>query len=59
MAGNLEEYIRTSSKLKIGIIEDDYTLKTDLCSQKSRKTTGEAAESGQTKAGKQKTKICI
>ncbi|KAF2290514.1 hypothetical protein GH714_014204 [Hevea brasiliensis] len=52
MNGNLEAYLRTSSKLKFGIVEDEYTLKIDLCSQKSRKTTGEVGMGGQMKTGK-------
>lgn len=51
MAGNLEAYLRASSKLKFGIIEDENTLKMDLHSQKSRKTDGEADMGGQMKTG--------
>ncbi|OAY60577.1 autophagy protein 5 isoform X1 [Manihot esculenta] len=52
MNGNLEAYLRASSKLKFGIIEDENTLKMDLHSQKSRKTDGEADMGGQMKTGK-------
>ena len=51
MAGNLEAYIRASSKLKLGIIEDEFTSKLDLCSPKSCKNAGEVDTAGQMKTG--------
>ncbi|XP_021643575.2 autophagy protein 5 [Hevea brasiliensis] len=59
MNGNLEAYLRASSKLKFGIIEDKYTMKMDLRSQKSQKTTGEADMGGQMKTGKIPVRLYI
>ncbi|XP_050226320.1 autophagy protein 5 [Mercurialis annua] len=52
MNGNLEAYMRASSKLKLGVIEDEFSLKLDLCSPKSRKTTSEVEMAGQMKTDK-------
>lgn len=50
MAGNLEAYLRVSSKLKLVTVEDDYTVKLNSLS-KSQQGTGETDFAGQVKTG--------
>ncbi|XP_065850538.1 autophagy protein 5 [Euphorbia lathyris] len=52
MNGNMEAYVRASSKLRLGTIEDEFALETDTSSQKRRKNFGEADMAGQIKTGK-------
>ncbi|CAI0449148.1 unnamed protein product [Linum tenue] len=56
---NLEAFIRSSSKLKSGTIEDDYASKSSLSSQKSQKMIGEADTSVQTKTGKVPVRLYV
>ncbi|KAF5750190.1 autophagy protein 5 [Tripterygium wilfordii] len=51
MNGNLDAFLRVSSKLKLGKLEDEYTAKT-LCSSRSQHDPGEADMSGQMKTGR-------
>lgn len=51
VAGNLEAYLRVSSKLKLVTVEDEYTVKLNL-SSKSQQGTGEADFAGQVKTGR-------
>lgn len=48
--GSLEAYLRVSSKLKLGTVEDEYTIKMNL-STKSGQGTGETDMAGQMKTG--------
>ncbi|KAL9408794.1 hypothetical protein AB3S75_047224 [Citrus x aurantiifolia] len=51
VAGNLEAYLRVSSKLKLVTVEDDYTVKLNS-SSKSQQGTGETDFAGQVKTGR-------
>ncbi|GAV61759.1 APG5 domain-containing protein [Cephalotus follicularis] len=51
-AGNLEAYLRVSSKLKLGIVEDEYSVNFSSCSTKSRQGAGETDMAGQVKTGR-------
>ncbi|KAF5737712.1 Autophagy protein Apg5 family isoform 2 [Tripterygium wilfordii] len=51
MNGNLDAFLRVSSKLKLGKFEDEYSAKT-LCSPRSRHGPGEADMGGQMKTGR-------
>ncbi|KAH9680598.1 Autophagy protein 5 [Citrus sinensis] len=51
VAGNLEAYLRVSSKLKLITVEDDYTVKLNS-SSKSQQGTGETDFAGQVKTGR-------
>ncbi|XP_020535784.1 autophagy protein 5 isoform X2 [Jatropha curcas] len=57
--GNLEAYLRASSKLKLGMVEDEFTLKMDSLSPKSQKTMVEADTAGQMKIGKIPVRLYI
>ncbi|EEF35798.1 autophagy protein 5 [Ricinus communis] len=59
MNGNLEAYMHASSKLKLGTIEDEFTLKPDSCSPKSHKTTGDVDMAGHVKTGKIPVRLYI
>ncbi|KAK9284648.1 hypothetical protein L1049_023824 [Liquidambar formosana] len=48
-AGNMEAYLRVSSKLKLGTVGDEYTVKPNSCSLKSRQSTGETDIAGSVK----------
>lgn len=48
---NLEAYQRISSKLKLGIIGDEYTVTSTLQSSKSVQTLGDNDATGQVKTG--------
>ncbi|XP_057971536.1 autophagy protein 5 isoform X4 [Malania oleifera] len=50
--GNLEGYLRISSKLKLGTVGDDYTVNLNLCSLKSQQSTAEADTTGPAKTGR-------
>lgn len=50
VAGNLEAYLRISSKLKLATVEDEYTVNLNL-SSKSQQVTGETDVGGQVKTG--------
>ncbi|KDP35738.1 hypothetical protein JCGZ_10510 [Jatropha curcas] len=56
---NLEAYLRASSKLKLGMVEDEFTLKMDSLSPKSQKTMVEADTAGQMKIGKIPVRLYI
>ncbi|KAJ8768703.1 hypothetical protein K2173_023607 [Erythroxylum novogranatense] len=58
MNGSLEAYLRASSKLRLGTVEDEYTLDLDLCKPKSPKTS-EVDVAGQVKAGKVPVRLYI
>ncbi|XP_044505829.1 autophagy protein 5 [Mangifera indica] len=51
MYGSLEAYLRVSYKLKLGTVEDEYTIKMNL-STKSGQGTGETDMAGQMKTGR-------
>lgn len=48
---NLEAYLRVSSKLKLGIIDDQYTATSNLQSSKSGQSFGETDATGHVKTG--------
>lgn len=48
---NLEAYLRVSSKLKLGVIGDQYTETSNLQSSKSGQSLGETDATGQVKTG--------
>ncbi|KAK7300630.1 hypothetical protein RJT34_11478 [Clitoria ternatea] len=50
--GNLESYRRVSSKLKLGIFEDEYTENISLALAKSQQNTGDVDAAGQVKTGR-------
>ncbi|CAN1759050.1 Autophagy protein 5 [Linum perenne] len=58
-AANMEAFIRSTSKLKIGTIEDEFASKLSLSSQKSLKMTGEVDPAVQTKPGKVPVRLYI
>lgn len=47
----MEAYVRASSKLKLGTIEDEFALETYASSRKPRKHSGEADMAGEIKTG--------
>lgn len=51
MAGNLEAYIRVSSKLKLGTVGDEYAADLYSSSSKSRQSIGDTDSTGQVKTG--------
>lgn len=51
VVGNLEVYTRVSSKLKLGIVSDEYTAKSNMSSARSGQCVDETDVSGQDKAG--------
>ncbi|KAL3527390.1 hypothetical protein ACH5RR_012046 [Cinchona calisaya] len=50
--GNLEAYLRVSSKLKLGLGGDDFSIKSSTSSVKSRQSANEPDASGPIKAGR-------
>ncbi|KAI5648190.1 hypothetical protein M9H77_34195 [Catharanthus roseus] len=50
--GNLEAYLRVASKLKLGLDGDDFSMKLNSSSFKSRQSTNEGDASGPTKPGR-------
>ncbi|XP_007032216.2 PREDICTED: autophagy protein 5 isoform X2 [Theobroma cacao] len=56
MNGNLEAYLRVSSKLKLATIEDEYT---SLCSSKSQQGSGETDFTGQVKTGRVPVRLYV
>lgn len=56
LAGNLETYLRVSSKLKLGTFGDDFSVKLNSSSPKSRQSVNETdAATGAVKTGKIQT----
>lgn len=51
VAGNLEAYIRVSSKLKLGTVGDEYAADLYSSSFNSRQSIGDTDSTGQVKTG--------
>ncbi|GAB4855304.1 autophagy protein 5 [Ancistrocladus abbreviatus] len=57
--GNLEVFLRVSSKLKLGAIEDEFTEKLYLSLKKSKSSIGNAESPGLTKTGRIPVRLYI
>lgn len=57
--GNLEVYTRVSSKLKLGIVSDEYTAKSNISSARSGQYVDETDVSGQEKAGRVPVRLYV
>lgn len=53
MTGNLESYLRVSSKLKLGTFEDEYTENINSVSAKPQQSTGDTEAAAQVKTCEQ------
>ncbi|XP_024023807.1 autophagy protein 5 isoform X1 [Morus notabilis] len=59
VSGNLEVYARVSSKLKLGIVSDEYTANSNLSSARSGQFVDETDISGQDKAGRVPVRLYV
>ncbi|WCJ25125.1 Autophagy protein 5 [Euphorbia peplus] len=59
MNANMEAYVRASSKLKLGTIEDEFAEEKDRSSQKPKKDSGEADMAAQIKTGKVPVRLYV
>lgn len=51
LSGNLEAYLRISSKLKLGLVVDDFSIQLSSSSPKSPESTQNADGTGPAKTG--------